>query len=186
MQKFDNNNLLQYFTPEELETIYDVKDLYLKAILIISELFKDIKDKQDKPYIGHLIRVAEKLDDMIEKIAGLLHDTLEDTDVTYDDLIEIGFPKEIMDVVLLVTNDNIESCYLSRDEKLQIYYEKIESIINSENIHAIKLKEADMSDNYNADRIYYLPIEAQVWAHDKYRKPLKRLRKKINEVQKNN
>lgn len=185
MEKFVNNNLCLYFSPEELETIYKVKDLYLKALLIIIELYKNAQDKEGKPYIGHLIRVSNKLDELVERVAGLLHDTIEDTKVTYNDLIEIGFPKEIVDIVLLVTNKNIESNYLSRDEKLQIYYDKIDSIINSGNIHAIRLKEADMSDNYNADRIYYLPIESQVWAHDKYRVPLQRLRKKINEIEDN-
>lgn len=182
MKQFDNNNLLNYFSLDELETIYNIENLYLKALIIIHELYKDNLDKEGKPYIGHLIRVAAKLEEMTEKIAGLLHDTVEDTDITFDDLVEIGFPKEIVEIVKLVTNEDIDSSTLTRDEKLELYYKKIDSIINSNNIHAIRLKESDMSDNYNPSRIYYLPEETQEWARDKYSKPLQRLRRKLKEI----
>lgn len=168
-------NLLKYFTKEELEYIRNINNLYLKALAIVDRLFKDKKDKANKPYIYHLYRVSNNLVDLKEKVAALLHDTLEDTCVTYEDLIEVGFPKEILDVVVLVTNDKEPN--LSREEKLKIYDEKIDKIINSNNIHAINLKEADMQDNCNEDRLRELPLDSQEWFREKYGKQLIKLRK---------
>lgn len=168
-------NLLKYFTKEELEYIRNINNLYLKALAIVDRLFKDKKDKANKPYIYHLYRVSNSLVDLKEKVAALLHDTLEDTCVSYEDLIEVGFPKEILDVVVLVTND--KELNLSREEKLKIYDEKIDKIINSNNIHAINLKEADMQDNCNEDRLRELPLDSQEWFREKYGKQLIKLRK---------
>lgn len=51
----------------------------------------------------HPIRVAERCKDPRAKIVALLHDVLEDTDVTADYLRSEGFPDEIIDAVLAVT-----------------------------------------------------------------------------------
>lgn len=176
-QSFKGNHLLNYFSFEELNKIKKIEDLYLKAELIIAVLFKDKVDKAGRPYIGHLYRVSDKLENPIEKVSGLLHDTFEDTIVTYDDLLEIGFPIEILDIVRLVTKDNIDKSNLSKIEKLKLYNEEINKIINSGNIMAIRLKEADMSDNYNPDRIKELSEDKQEWFKEKYDKQLIKLRR---------
>ena len=101
------NNLLEFFDDEELECIEKERDLYKKTLKIVDKLYIDKTDKAGRPYIGHLKRVSAKLDGK-EKIAGLLHDTLEDTSVTYNDLKEIGIPTDVLDVVELVTFDKID------------------------------------------------------------------------------
>ena len=176
------NNLLNYFTEVELKIISDMKDLHLKCTVIVKELFKDKKDKAGHPYIWHLFRVSNRLELEIEKIAGLLHDVLEDTEVTENDLLEVGIPQEIIDIVKIVTHDKIDKSNMTKEEKLKLYNAEIEKVINSGNIHAIRLKEADMSDNYDLDRIKELPQDKQEWFHQKYGKQLIKLRKVKGEI----
>ena len=66
---------------QDKEYYLKINNLYDRALLLVSDLFKDKKDKAGDPYINHLIRVSVKLDTDELKIAGLLHDVLEDTDV---------------------------------------------------------------------------------------------------------
>lgn len=173
---FCGNNLLDYFTHEELYQISEMNNQYLKAKLIVTILFKDKVDKAGRPYIEHLIRVSDRLNEEIEKIAGLLHDTIEDTEITEKDLIEINFPLEIIEIVKLVTHDKINESNLTKEEKLELYNKYIDKVINSGNIHAIRLKEADISDNYDVNRLKELPPEKQEWFHEKYGKQLIKLR----------
>lgn len=171
------NNLLEYFTLEELFEIKNDKDLINKAKTIILEVFKEKKDKAGKPYTGHLFRVSERLKEENEKVAGLLHDIIEDTNITARDLLEVGIPQEIINIVNLVTHPKIDKSNMTKYEKLELYNKEIDRVINSGNIHAIRLKEADMSDNYDLDRLKELPQEKQDWFHEKYGKQLVKLRK---------
>ncbi len=171
------NNLFKYFNNEELECIEKEKDLYKKTFMIVDKLFLDKTDKAGRPYIGHLKRVSEKLDGK-EKIAGLLHDTLEDTDVTYNDLKEIGIPTDILDIVEIVTFDKIEK-NLSRGERINIYHKKIDKLIESGNISAIRLKLVDMTDNYNENRLKLLSKEKRQWFKDKYEPCLLKLKREL-------
>lgn len=174
------NTLLNYFSLEELEKIKKQDNLYLKADTIVQELFKYKADKAGKPYLGHLYRVSNKLNDPLEKVAALLHDTVEDTDVTFEDLLDVGFPYEILKIVKLVTKDKIDKSNMSDEEILKLYNDKIINIISSGNMHAIRLKEADISDNYSKDRLKELPLEKQEWFEKKYGKQLVKLRKVID------
>ena len=130
----------------------------------------------------HLIRVSERLKEPIEQVAGLLHDVLEDTDITEKDLLEVGIPQDVIEIVKLVTHDKIDKSNMTKSEKLELYNKDIDKIINSGNIHAIRLKEADMSDNYDIERIKLLPEDKQEWFHEKYGKQLIKLRKAKGEM----
>jgi (p)ppGpp synthase/HD superfamily hydrolase len=176
------NNLLKYFTMEELLIISRDMDFVNQARVIVTRLFENKKDKAGQPYIGHLIRVSEKLDSPIEKAAALLHDTVEDTDVTFEDLFVIGIPLEVIEIVMLVTHDKIDKSNMTKSKKLELYNRDIDRVINSGNIHAIRLKEADMSDNYDPERIKELPQDKQQWFHEKYGKQLLKLRKVKGEM----
>ena len=167
--KLKHNNLLKYFSLQEFEELLEINDLYVKAETIVNKLFKNVVDKDNKPYVGHLIRVSNSLKEPIEKVAGLLHDTLEDTCVTYNDLLDVGF-----------TNENINTESLSQEQKLALYYKKIDKIIASNNINAIRLKEADMSDNFNPARIDNLPNDVKEWLTKKYSSQIVKLRKVLN------
>ena len=65
-------------------------------------------DKFGVPYIYHPIHLAESLDTEIECVVALLHDVVEDSDVTFDDL-EKEFPVEVIDLLKLLTRDKNDS-----------------------------------------------------------------------------
>ena len=178
----DDNNLLKYFTMRHLLLLSSLNGVDFKAGMIARVLFENKFDKAGEPYIFHLIRVSERLNEPIEKVAGMLHDVLEDTDVTEKDLLEIGIPLEVIEIIKLVTHDKIDKSNMTKSEKLELYNKDIDKIINSGNIHAIRLKEADMSDNYNLERLKKLPQDKQEWFHEKYGKQLIKLRKVKGEM----
>lgn len=172
------NNLLNYFTKEELLQLKKLDDLYAKAFVMTATVFKNKKDKSDEPYFDHLFRVSQKLDDEKEQVAGLLHDILEDTEITEDDLKNFGIPQDIIDIVKIVTKPVVDKTKSNEEEKLKLYDEEINKIIATNNIHAIRLKYADMTDNFNPNRINKLPKEKQEWFNKKYGPQLVKLKTK--------
>ena len=172
------NNLLNYFTKEELLQLKKLDDLYAKAFVMTATVFKNKKDKSDGPYFDHLFRVSQKLDDEKEQVAGLLHDILEDTEITEDDLKNFGIPQDIIDIVKIVTKPVVDKTKSNEEERLKLYDEEINKIIATNNIHAIRLKYADMTDNFNPDRINKLPKEKQEWFNKKYGPQLVKLKTK--------
>ncbi len=67
------------------------------------------KDKVGMPYYLHPERVAARCATDAEAIVALLHDTIEDTDITPEYLLAKGFPQYIVDGVLSVTKREGES-----------------------------------------------------------------------------
>lgn len=171
------NNLLRYLTDEEFNYVSSENDLYLKSLFLVEILFKDKVDKNNVPYITHLMRVSSKMTTLDGKVCGLLHDVVEDIEgVTFDDLKEIGIPDNIIEVLKLVTKKP-HSEELSKEEKLELYNEEIDNIINSNNELAIELKYSDMSDNFDKDRLKLLSVEKQEWLTLKYENNIKKLEK---------
>ena len=164
------NNILEYLTKEEYEKIKEDNNLYSKALSLVTILFKDKIDKEQEPYLNHLLRVSNNVEDENTKVAALLHDTVEDIpNITYQDLLNIGFPENIVAIVKIVTTE----------DKEKPYHDKITSIIDSNNIEAIKLKISDMQDNSNPERLAKLEPELQNRLHAKYDNELKRLKEYI-------
>lgn len=87
----------------------DWSELYDLALRTSIRAHEGQKDKSGREYIMHPIRVAERCKDPRAKIVALLHDTIEDTDVTPDYLYSQGFPDEIIEGVLSVTKREGES-----------------------------------------------------------------------------
>ena len=80
-----------------------------KAALICVTKHQGQRDKVGVAYFQHPMRVAMKCEKDEEKIVALLHDTIEDTDVTPEWLKEEGFPEEIVEAVLSVTSNPEEN-----------------------------------------------------------------------------
>ena len=80
-------------------------DLTKKALKLCFEAHKDQVDKTDMPYVFHPFHLAECMDDEISTVCALLHDVIEDTDYTFDDLRGMGFPEEVIEALTLLTHD---------------------------------------------------------------------------------
>lgn len=128
-----------------------------KAMIIAYEAHKNQVDKSGVPYIYHPIHVAEQMDTENECIIALLHDVVEDTNVTFKQLEEV-FSKEIIDILKLLTRKgNIE------------YDEYIKRIKN--NSIACKVKIADLTHNLDKTRLDFV-TEVDVKRNEKYKKAL--------------
>lgn len=177
MSKVFMNYLELYFDRDDLKKIKQCDDLYLKSAVLVRVLFQNKKDKEGQPYLGHLFRVSDRMTTYDGKIAGLLHDVVEDIpNVDFDDLLDIGIPEHIVDALRLVTKNHITR-KLSDKEKLLRYNQEIDRIIESGNNLALELKIADISDNYDPERLERLPIEQTNWFNQKYANNLERLKR---------
>ena len=76
-----------------------------KALKLCFEAHKDQTDKTGLPYVFHPFHLAEQMTDEYTTICALLHDVVEDTDYTIDDLKNMGFPIEVLEALKLLTHD---------------------------------------------------------------------------------
>jgi (p)ppGpp synthase/HD superfamily hydrolase len=109
-----------------------------KAMHIAYQAHHGQFDKSGTPYIFHPIHLAETMDDEYSCCVALLHDTVEDTDVTLEDLKQV-FPPEVTDAVALLTHDD------SVD-----YFDYVRAI--KHNPIARKVKLADLAHNSDQSR----------------------------------
>ena len=77
-----------------------------KAMKLCFTAHKDQTDKSGLPYVFHPFHLAEQMTDEYAAIAALLHDVVEDTDYTFDDLAAMGFPAEVLAALRLLTHDD--------------------------------------------------------------------------------
>ena len=132
-----------------------------KAISLAEKAHQGQVDKGGHPYIGHPKRVMGKCETTEEKIVAMLHDVMEDTDYTADDLRKEGFSEEILTALLYLTHREGEG-----------YMEYIERIC--ENPLAVQVKYADLQDNMDLSRIP-APTEKDLARLEKYKLAKKRI-----------
>ena len=77
-----------------------------KAMILCFEAHKEQKDKSGLPYVHHPFHLAEQMTDEATTIVALLHDVVEDTSVTLEDLKNEGFPQEVVDAIALMTHND--------------------------------------------------------------------------------
>ncbi len=111
-----------------------------KAILIAAKAHLNQTDKGGKPYILHCLRVMFSMETEEEMITAVLHDTIEDTDISIDDLRKESISEDILTALQLLTYDEAMS-----------YEDYILSI--KTNALAKKVKLADLKDNANIFRV---------------------------------
>ena len=111
-----------------------------KALKISFKAHKDQVDKSGLPYVYHPFHLAEQMNDENSTCVALLHDVVEDTDISLDDLASDGFPAEVIEALTLMThNDNVP--YMD-------YVRKIKT-----NPIATKVKQADLEHNSDLTRL---------------------------------
>ncbi|OQX06490.1 MAG: GTP pyrophosphokinase [Desulfobacteraceae bacterium IS3] len=113
-----------------------------KAIALAANAHAGQKDKAGYPYILHPLRVMLNMTTESEMIAAVLHDIVEDTQITSEELRRQGFSEDILDAVRLLTK---------QDKDKQDYLSYIGQI--RQNPIARKVKLADLEDNMNIRRL---------------------------------
>lgn len=115
---------------------YDSRSDIDKAIELASKAHAADYDLDGNPTILHPLAVGMMGRNDIERIVGFLHDVVEDTRYTFEDLEDEGFTKEVIDALRLLTHD-----------KETPYMEYIERICKSGNTTAINVKINDLKHN---------------------------------------
>ncbi|HEX6346665.1 HD domain-containing protein [Umezawaea sp.] len=119
-------------------------------------------DKSGNPYIDHPLRVMTHVDGVAEQMAAVLHDVVEDTTVTLDELVELECPSIVVRAVEALTHfpDEPQSAYLARVAADPI---------------ALAVKRADISDNLSPDRTALLEPAERERLREKYETALRLL-----------
>ncbi len=112
------------------------------ALELVAKKFHGIKDKAGQPYILHLLRVMLRQSEDYARQVALMHDLVEDTDVSLDDLRRLGYAEPVVDGVDAVTHRSSET-----------YAEYVLRAASNPIGRAVKV--ADLQDNYSLDRVAY-------------------------------
>ena len=111
-----------------------------KALKISFDAHKNQVDKSGMPYVYHPFHLAEQMDDELSTCVALLHDVVEDTDITLDELRNDGFPNEVIEALSLMTHS---------DDVPYLDYVRV----MKDNPIARKVKLADLAHNSDLSRL---------------------------------
>jgi len=111
-----------------------------KAVKLAYEAHQGQFDKSGLPYVFHPFHLAEQMDTEETVTVALLHDVVEDTDYTLEDLRNMGFPDTVMDALTLLTHDPSVP-----------YMEYVERLKTNPIARAVKL--ADLTHNSDLSRL---------------------------------
>ena len=129
--------------------------LTTEAMKIAYEAHHGQVDKGGLPYILHPIHLAEQMEDEYSTCVALLHDVVEDTNVTLEDLKKI-FPQPVIEAVALMTH-----------AKEEPYLEYVARVKTNPIAKAVKL--ADIAHNSDQSRIPDMTPELRTYFQEKYR-----------------
>ncbi len=138
-------------------------ELTKKAMNLCFDAHKEQMDKSGVPYIFHPFHLAEQMEDENTICAALLHDVVEDTEYTFDDIEALGFPSEVIEALRLLTHD----------EEVP-YMDYVRSVKSNSIAKAVKL--ADLNHNSDLTRFAGLDItERDMRRREKYQEAIKLL-----------
>lgn len=80
-------------------------ELTKKAMKLAFEAYKNQVDKSGIPYIFHPVHLAEQMESEETVIVALLHDVVEDTEYTLQEIAGMGFPQTVLEALALLTHD---------------------------------------------------------------------------------
>lgn len=118
-----------------------MKEILNKAVEIAIDAHKNQLDKNGETYIFHVMRVGLRGKNDEEKITGILHDVVEDSNYTFEYLKNAGIPETILDALKCLTKTS--------------EHEPYEEFINriKKNPLAIRVKLNDLEDNMDVKRL---------------------------------
>jgi (p)ppGpp synthase/HD superfamily hydrolase len=137
-----------------------------RAIEIAVLAHKGQTDKGGNPYILHPLRVMMALDLETEKIVGVLHDVVEDSDWTFEDLEKEGFGPDVLEAIKSITKNHDEH---GTDEGYFRFVERAK-----QNAIGLRVKIADLQDNLDVSRLPEVD-EKTKQRIEKYKKSLEML-----------
>lgn len=111
-----------------------------KAMTIAKEAHAGQYDKAGMEYYDHPLRVMKMCKTETEKIVGILHDVVEDSEWTFEMLENAGFSAEIIDALKCLTKES--------DEDYDHYISRIKT-----NKLATRVKLNDLRDNMDVNRL---------------------------------
>ena len=111
-----------------------------KSLSIALKAYAGQKDKAGKTYILHPLRVMSKMETEEEMSVALLHDVIEDSEITAQDLSKAGIPARVVKAVQALTKKEGEN-----------YDQFVDRVLK--NKLAAKIKKADIEDNINVLRL---------------------------------
>ena len=132
------------------------------AMQISFDAHKEQKDKSGLPYIFHPFHLAEQMEDEMTACVALLHDVVEDTDMTFARLYELGFTTEIIEALKLLTHDDSVP-----------YMDYVKEIAKNPIAKAVKL--ADLAHNSDLTRLDVVDEKALKRA-EKYKQAMELLK----------
>jgi (p)ppGpp synthase/HD superfamily hydrolase len=143
-----------------------------KALQIAARAHEVQKDKDGQPYILHPLRVMNAVEGETEKIVAILHDVIEDTSVTAEDLRREGFDESVLAALECVTH-----------RKGEPYADYVVRCKSDEMGRRVKL--ADLEDNARLSRALLRPdrIEPDVARLRQYLLAYKFLTDRLSENQ---
>ncbi|GAB5403113.1 MAG: HD domain-containing protein [Aureliella sp.] len=118
------------------------------ALDLVVKHFRGVKDEDGEAYVMHCLRVMHGTSSPDAQLVGLMHDLIEDTPVTLDDLRDIGFSAAVIEGVNLVTHRDGDS-YAEYVIKLK------------PNAIARDAKMSDLRDNASMNRVLYRETSTQ-------------------------
>ncbi len=133
-------------------------DLTRKAITVAYNAHQGQLDRAGLPYILHPLHVAEQMKDEDTCVVALLHDVIEDTDLTLENLREYGFTEAQIEGVRVMTREEDED-----------YFEYIRSVKTNPLALAVKLE--DLKHNLDVTRIIEM-TDKDLQRIEKYKKAM--------------
>lgn len=117
-------------------------ELTRKSMRIAFDAHKEQVDKTGLPYIFHPFHLAEQMTDEVSACTALLHDVVEDTELTLEDLAGEGIPSGVIAALRLLSHNDAVP-----------YMEYVQAIKDSSNKTAIAVKLADLRHNSDITRL---------------------------------
>ncbi len=121
-------------------------ELLEKAIAIAVEAHRGKQDRYGAPYILHPLRVMSRVATPEEQTVAILHDVVEDTRWTFEDLESEGFPRQVIEALKCLTKHEGEA-----------YEDFVKR--SASNLLARRVKLADLEDNMDIHRMRHVGDE---------------------------
>ena len=162
----------KYFDENEYLELKNSDDLLYKTLELVYKVFDNKTDKGGFPYFNHLLKVYGGVSSYNEKIIALLHDIVENTDITFQDLKDYGYSDLIIDAIKCLTK-----------KKGEYYPDYIDRIINSNNKLAMNVKISDLKHNMDIKKIKNPTVNDYERISERYERAYTKIKDKLDKLE---